>query len=86
MAACISPKGEWIYCVGEDRYVYIMLMLDLSLYFLKFLIGKLVLFISSLFSASYHLVVVLVILIIPYLLILVCLKFLSNIFVSNLKS
>lgn len=48
MAACISPKGEWIYCVGEDRYVYIMLMLDLSLYFLKFLIGKLVLFISSL--------------------------------------
>ncbi|KAM7266376.1 hypothetical protein ACFE04_004273 [Oxalis oulophora] len=22
LAACVSPKGEWIYCVGEDRNIY----------------------------------------------------------------
>ncbi|XP_020972691.1 suppressor of mec-8 and unc-52 protein homolog 1-like [Arachis ipaensis] len=22
IAACVSPKGEWIYCVGEDRNMY----------------------------------------------------------------
>ncbi|OWM81387.1 hypothetical protein CDL15_Pgr007425 [Punica granatum] len=22
VAACVSPKGEWIYCIGEDRYIY----------------------------------------------------------------
>lgn len=22
LAACVSPKGEWIYCIGEDRNLY----------------------------------------------------------------